>query len=112
MTDTLLAALEHAKADNWGLCAASLGQAADEGPEFIGDMLPAWVFVACELVSLGFGEKFLAYMRARKDDRKWRPFYESVSAYVKGDKRYLQNVAMEVQPVAGEIYDMLVKDQT
>jgi tetratricopeptide (TPR) repeat protein len=95
---------------NWGLCREALAKAI----EIIGQGLPSetaddWFRSSAVLLHLNYGEELLAFLRERGDHARLRPWYEAISALQKGDRRYLQNIPVEVRTTAESYFDQIEK---
>jgi hypothetical protein len=101
-------ALFAAYEENWGVATQHLGRALDlisDQSAFPTDTFPAWMRSSAVILHLGFGEKLLTFLRDRGDDQRLRPWYEALRALLRGDRRYLRNTPVEMQEVAGKLYD-------
>ncbi len=58
---------------------------------------------------LNYGDALLAFLRERGDDARMRPWYEALSALHQGDRRYLQNIPVEVRTTAKYDFDQIEK---
>ncbi|OWK37663.1 tetratricopeptide repeat protein [Fimbriiglobus ruber] len=95
---------------NWGLCRDSL----TKGINIIGQRFPYtsdddWFRTSAVLLHLNYGEELLAFLRERGDDARLRPWYEALSALHRGDRRYLQNIPVEVRTTAEYYFDQIEK---
>ena len=101
-------ALFSAYEENWGLAIEHLGKALDliaECKGFPTDTREHWMRASAVLLHLGFGAKLLEFLQARGDDQRLRPWHEAIRAHLRGDRRYLRNIPLEMQEVAGVLYD-------
>jgi tetratricopeptide (TPR) repeat protein len=106
LSEALFAAYD----SNWGLCNNALTKAID----FIGQKLPPdtagdWFRAGAVLLHLNYGEELLGFLRERGDDTRLRPWYEAIFALHRGDRRYLQNIPVEVRSTAGYYFDQIEK---
>jgi tetratricopeptide (TPR) repeat protein len=95
---------------NWGLCCEDLLSAI----EAVGHRFPLrtaddWFRASAVLLHLNYGEELLAFLRQRGDDARMRPWYEALSALQRGDRRYLQNIPVEVRTTAEYYFDQIEK---
>ncbi|MDB5313368.1 MAG: hypothetical protein JWO38_7570 [Gemmataceae bacterium] len=95
---------------NWGLCREALTRAI----EVIGQQFPLstaddWFRASAVLLHLNYGEELLAFLRERGDDARLRPWYEALVALNRGDRRYLQNIPVEVRTTAEYYLDQIGK---
>ena len=109
-TDQLHEALFAAYDQNWGLCGQELAGALDDTncrvPVEIDD---PWLRATAVLIHLNYAENLLAFLRERGDDARLRPWYEAISALHQSDRRYLQNVPVEVRATAEYYFDQIEK---
>ena len=61
------------------------------------------------LLHLNYGAELLAFLRERGDDARLRPWYEALAALHQGDRRYLQNIPVEVRTTAEFYFDQIEK---
>lgn len=64
-----------------------------------------WTRAAAVLLHLGYGDKLTGHLRERGDDQWLRPWYESLRAHLRSDRRYLRNIPAEMQESTGVLYD-------
>jgi tetratricopeptide (TPR) repeat protein len=64
-----------------------------------------WMRSSAVILHLNYGSRFVELLRERGDDARLRPWYEALKALEAGDRRYLQNLAPEVRPVAEVQFD-------
>jgi tetratricopeptide (TPR) repeat protein len=95
---------------NWGICSEALAKATDViGQHFPASTIVDWCRASAVLLHLNFGEELLAFLRERGDDSRLRPWYEALSALHKGDRRYLQNIPVEMRTTAEYYFDQIEK---
>jgi Flp pilus assembly protein TadD/DNA-binding transcriptional ArsR family regulator len=95
---------------NWGFGCEALVKAIDViGQRFPPNTADDWFRASAVLLHLNYGEQLLAFLRERGDDAKMRPWYEALSALHRGDRRYLQNIAVEVRTTAEYYFDQIDK---
>ena len=95
---------------NWGLCKFALGEAI----EVIDRRFPArtqddWFRTSAILLHLNYGGDVLAFLRKRGDNIRFRPWFEALSALHQGDRRFLQNIPVEVRTTAEYYFDQIEK---
>ena len=95
---------------NWGLGREALSRAI----EAIGYRFPVktendWFRASAVILHLDYGEELLGLLRERGDDAKLWPWYEALSALHRGDRRYLQNIPVEVRTTAEYYFDQIEK---
>jgi uncharacterized membrane protein len=103
-------ALFAADDSNWGLCRDALTKAIEAiGQDFRSSTSVDWHRASAVLLHLNYGEELLAFLRGRGDDARLRPWYEALFAFQRGDRRYLQNIPVEVRTTAGYYFDQIEK---
>ena len=103
-------ALFAAYSSNWGLCGEALAKAIKAiGQQFPSSTDDDWCRTSAVLLHLNFGENLLAFLRERGDDARLRPWYEALSALHRGDRRYLQNIPVEMRATAEYYFDQIEK---
>ena len=103
-------ALFAAYRSNWGLCREALAEAIDViGQRFPSSSDDDWCRASAVLLHLNYGEELLAFLRERGDDARLRPWYEALSALHRGDRRYLQNIPVEMRATAEYYFDQIEK---
>lgn len=93
--------------DNWGVAQSELDKALEHRTHgFDWRTRDDWMRASAVLLHLDYGSRFLAFLDDRGDTiaRLW-PWVEALRANVAGSERYLQGVAAEVRPVAGELFE-------
>ena len=58
---------------------------------------------------LNYAEDLLVFLRERGDDARLRPWFEALSALHRGDRRFLQNIPVEVRATAEYYFDQIEK---
>jgi DNA-binding transcriptional regulator GbsR (MarR family) len=95
---------------NWGICRAALTKAlAAIGQQFSAYTAEDWFCASAVFLHLNYGEELLTFLRERGDDVRLRPWYEALSALHRGDRRYLQNIPVEVRTTAEYYFDQIEK---
>lgn len=95
---------------NWGLCREALGKAIEvAGERFPPTTADDWFRASAVLLHLNYGEELLTFLRERGDESRLRPWYEALSALHRGDRRYLQNIPVEVRTTAEYYFDQIDK---
>jgi tetratricopeptide (TPR) repeat protein len=95
---------------NWGLCCEALAKALGLiGERFRSVTAEDWFRASAVLLHLNYGEELLAFLRERGDDARLRPWYEALSALHLRDRRYLQNIPVEVRTTAEYYFDQIEK---
>ena len=95
---------------NWGLCREALAKAIKAiGEQFPSSTIDDWCRASAVLLHLNFGEELLAFLRERGDDARLRPWYEALSALHRSDRRYLQNIPVEMRATAEFYFDQIEK---
>jgi hypothetical protein len=59
------------------------------------------------LLELGHGEWFQQVLIRREHQHSLRPFFEAIRAHSIGDRAALLNIAVEVRPAAGWLFDQI-----
>jgi tetratricopeptide (TPR) repeat protein len=95
---------------NWGLCKEALARAID----IIGQRIPPdtaddWFRASAVLVHLNYAGELLDFLRQRADDARMRPWFEALAALHRGDRRFLQNIPVEVRATAEYYFDQIEK---
>jgi hypothetical protein len=57
------------------------------------------------LLHLNYGAALLVFLEERGEHLRLRPWFEAVRAAESGDRRLLQNIAVEIRPAAEALYD-------
>ena len=95
---------------NLGLAAGHLDAALDLVPNGLpADSVDDWARTAAVLLELGHGEWFQQVLIRRGHNHSLRPFFEAIVAHTLGDRAALLNVAVEVRPAAGWLYDQIAQ---
>ncbi len=95
---------------NWGLCGEALANAMKAiGQRFTSSTDVDWFRASAVLLHLNFGEQLLTFLHERGDDARLRPWYEALSALHRGDRRYLQNIPVEMRATAEYYFDQIEK---
>ncbi len=95
---------------NWGLCKDALGEAIDViGHQFPDDTYGDWLRACAVLLHLNYAGDLLVFLRERGDDVRLRPWFEALSALHQGDRRFLQNIPVEVRTTAEYYFDQIEK---
>lgn len=95
---------------NWGLCSETLGRAIEAmGQRFRSITGVDWFRASAVLLHLNYGQELLTFLRERGDDARLRPWYEALSALHRQDRRYLQNIPVEVRTTAEYYFDQIEK---
>jgi hypothetical protein len=95
---------------NWGICAEALTKALEvTGHQFPYKKTLNWCRASAILLHLNYGEELLEFLRKQGDDARLRPWYEALSALHQGDRRYLQNIPVEVRTTAEYYFDQIEK---
>ncbi len=103
-------ALFAAYAANWGLCTGSLAKAMNAiGQQFPPETADDWFRASAVLLHLNYAAELLAFLRERGDDVRLRPWFEALSALHQGDRRFLQNIPVEVRATAEYYFDQIEK---
>jgi Flp pilus assembly protein TadD len=103
-------ALFEAYNSNWGLCAQSLRTAIyGIGDQFPVSTVDDWFRASAVLLHLNYGDDLLSLLRDIGVDIKLRPWYEALSALIRGDRRYLQNIPVELRKTSEYYYDQIEK---
>jgi tetratricopeptide (TPR) repeat protein len=95
---------------NWGLCKRALAEAMEViGRQFPFNTAEDWFRASAVLVHLNYAEDLMAFLRKRGDDARLRPWFEALSALHQGDRRFLQNIPVEVRTTAEYYFDQIEK---
>jgi Flp pilus assembly protein TadD len=95
---------------NWGVGSEALANALRTlGHGFPADTEDDWFRASAVLLHLNYGSQLLAFLRERGEDARLRPWYEALSALQQGDRRYLQNVPVEVRTTGEFYFDQIEK---
>jgi tetratricopeptide (TPR) repeat protein len=95
---------------NWGVCTEALVKAIEViGQRFPPETADDWFRASAVLLHLNYGDALLAFLHERGDDARMRPWYEALSALHQGDRRYLQNIPVEVRTTAEFYFDQIEK---
>jgi tetratricopeptide (TPR) repeat protein len=95
---------------NWGLCTEALAKAMKAiGHQYPSSTEDDWCRASAVLLHLNYGEELLAFLRERGDDGRLRPWYEALAALQREDRRYLQNIPVEVRTTAEYYFDQIEK---
>lgn len=104
--DALFAAYD----SNWGMCAKFLKTALRViGEQFRASTSDDWFLASAVLLHLNYGDDLLSLLREIGADIKLRPWYEALSALNRGDRRYLQNIPVELRKTSEFYYDQIEK---
>jgi hypothetical protein len=68
-----------------------------------------WLRTSAVLLHVNYAEDLLAFLRERGDDVRLRPWFEALSALHRGDRRFLQNIPVEVRTTAEYYLDEIEK---
>lgn len=66
-----------------------------------------WARTAAVLLEPGHGEWLQQVLIRRGDNQSLRPFFEANRAHTLGDRAALLNIAVEVRPAAGWLFDQM-----
>ncbi len=95
---------------NWGLCRDALSKALEViGARFPAETVDDWVRASAVLLHLNYGVEMLSFLRECGADVRLRPWVERVSALDRGDRRFLQNIAVEARTTAEYYFDQIDK---
>ncbi|MDR3633235.1 MAG: tetratricopeptide repeat protein [Isosphaeraceae bacterium] len=95
---------------NWGTCKQALAKAIDVIDHgFPANSIDDWFRASAVLLHLNYGEELIAFLRERGDDVRLRPWFEALSALHQGDRRYLENIPVEVRATAEHYFDHIDK---
>ncbi|MFN4921453.1 MAG: AAA family ATPase [Planctomyces sp.] len=93
---------------NLGLAAGHFDAALDLVPSGLPSTTACdWCRTAAVLLELGHGEWFQQVLQRRGHNHSLRPFFEAIRAQTIGERAALLNVAPEVRPAAGWLYDQI-----
>ncbi len=95
---------------NWGIVTEHLGKALGLIADYAAIpalIFPAWMRATAVLLHLGYGAELLKFLDARPESQRLRPWYEAIRAHIRGDRRYLRNIPVEMQEVAGLLFDQI-----
>ncbi len=107
-THALHRALFAAHELNLGTAASHLDAALDLVPSGLPPFtIDDWVHTAAVLLELGHGEWFQQVLIRREHQHSLRPFFEAIRAHSIGDRAALLNIAVEVRPAAGWLFDQI-----
>jgi hypothetical protein len=91
---------------NWGIARERLAAILEHPPN--GPRWPTvedWMRASAVLVHLNYGAALLVFLEERGEHLRLRPWFEVVRAAESGDRRLLQNIAVEIRPTAEALYD-------
>jgi tetratricopeptide (TPR) repeat protein len=95
---------------NWGLCKDALGTAVEAlDQRFPVGTQDDWFRASAVLLHLNYADDLLAFLRERGDGIRLRPWFEALSALHQGDRRFLQNIPVEVRTTAEYYFDQIEK---
>jgi tetratricopeptide (TPR) repeat protein len=103
-------ALFAAYESNWEMARANLHKAHEAAKwQLPPDTCDDWFRAAAVLLKLGYGPQYVEAIREweAEEDVSMPPWFAAIDAHVKGDRRYLLNIAPEVRTVAETIYDQI-----
>jgi Flp pilus assembly protein TadD len=106
LNDALFAAYD----SNWGICSQAITKAVELiGEQFRSSTADDWFLASAVLLHLNYGDDLLSLLREIGADIKLRPWYEALSALNRGDRRYLQNIPVELRKTSEYYYDQIEK---